>query len=173
MVFEQVENKLNLSVYNRSNDILWGMLGANYVHFTILQEFVANSLAVEVGTFSQLTTNAHAYLNNFTPALWITSPIEYPDYNHMDLSTDHTNNIIHWIADVNRIIGYKQYMPLNQPLYSNFLTGTAYPALSAWHALKHHKHDTCLNYLSQITSEDWQLGCTQFANSIIAKRSVD
>jgi hypothetical protein len=35
-----------MTVTNRSNDLCWGMLGANYVHFTILQEYLAARLGV-------------------------------------------------------------------------------------------------------------------------------
>jgi hypothetical protein len=36
---------LNMTVFNRSNDILWGAYGANLVHFSVLQEYMAARLA--------------------------------------------------------------------------------------------------------------------------------
>jgi thymidylate synthase len=52
---------LDMTVTNRSNDLIWGMLGANYVHFTILQEYLAARLGVEVGRYHHFTNNLHVY----------------------------------------------------------------------------------------------------------------
>jgi thymidylate synthase len=52
---------LDMTVTNRSNDLCWGMLGANYVHFTILQEYLAARLGVEVGRYHHFTNNLHVY----------------------------------------------------------------------------------------------------------------
>jgi thymidylate synthase len=54
---------LNMTVFNRSNDAIWGMLGANAVHFSILQEYLAAKLGVQVGVYHQISNNAHIYLN--------------------------------------------------------------------------------------------------------------
>lgn len=53
--------KLNMVVFNRSNDIVWGAYGANAVHFSVLQEFIAASLEVEVGWYEQVSTDYHVY----------------------------------------------------------------------------------------------------------------
>jgi thymidylate synthase len=57
------ENKLDLTVCCRSNDMLWGAHGANAVHFSVLQEYLAAALEIEVGTMYQLSNNAHIYLD--------------------------------------------------------------------------------------------------------------
>ena len=61
MVFSVVNDKLNLLVNNRSNDFWWGYAGANAVHFTIIQEFVATALGLKVGTYSTVSNNLHLY----------------------------------------------------------------------------------------------------------------
>lgn len=52
---------LNMSVFNRSNDIVWGALGANAVHFSVLQEYMAAAIGVRVGRYYQISSNLHAY----------------------------------------------------------------------------------------------------------------
>jgi thymidylate synthase len=52
---------LDMTVTNRSNDLLWGLLGANYVHFTVLQEYLAARLGAEVGLYHHFTNNLHVY----------------------------------------------------------------------------------------------------------------
>jgi thymidylate synthase len=53
--------ELDMSVFNRSNDIIWGAYGANAVHFSFLQEYIACSLSVPVGRYWQISDNYHAY----------------------------------------------------------------------------------------------------------------
>ena len=54
---------LDLMVMCRSNDIVWGAYGANVVHFTFLQEYLACALGKAVGTFTQVSWNYHAYID--------------------------------------------------------------------------------------------------------------
>ncbi len=53
--------KLDMTVFNRSNDIVWGAYGANAVHFSILQEYLACAVGVPVGRYWQVSDNYHAY----------------------------------------------------------------------------------------------------------------
>lgn len=52
---------LDLTVCCRSNDIIWGATGANAVHFSFLQEWMAAQIGVGVGKMYQLSNNWHAY----------------------------------------------------------------------------------------------------------------
>jgi hypothetical protein len=52
---------LDMTVFNRSNDLIFGCLGANAVHFAILQEYIASMIGVKIGTYYQITTNLHLY----------------------------------------------------------------------------------------------------------------
>jgi hypothetical protein len=58
-----IDGKLNMTVCNRSNDVVWGMLGSNVVHFTMLQEFIALAVGVEIGVYRVFTNNLHFYLD--------------------------------------------------------------------------------------------------------------
>ncbi len=62
--FKIRDNKLNMTVCNRSNDMLWGAYGANVVHMSILQEYMAAHLEVEVGVYRQVSDSFHIYLND-------------------------------------------------------------------------------------------------------------
>lgn len=52
---------LDMTVCNRSNDFIWGMLGANAVHMTMLHELICNELRVRVGKYQVFTNNLHIY----------------------------------------------------------------------------------------------------------------
>jgi hypothetical protein len=56
------DGALDLVVYNRSNDLVLGAYGANAVHFSMMQEYVARKISCEVGTYTQVSSNMHVYL---------------------------------------------------------------------------------------------------------------
>lgn len=57
------EGKLSMSIFCRSNDIVWGAYGANAVHFSMMQEYLAFGIGVQLGTMYQISNNFHAYLD--------------------------------------------------------------------------------------------------------------
>jgi thymidylate synthase len=61
------DGHLDMLVVNRSNDLVWGALGANVVHFTYLQELIAFSAGLKIGTYRVVSNNLHVYteLNNY------------------------------------------------------------------------------------------------------------
>lgn len=61
---EDGSDALDITVCNRSNDMIWGAYGANVVQFSMLQEVMALSLGVEVGVYYQFSNNFHAYTDN-------------------------------------------------------------------------------------------------------------
>ena len=64
-VFTNVGGQLDMTVVNRSNDLVWGMLGANVVHFSFLHEYVAHFSGLPMGHYHQFSSNLHAYTDNF------------------------------------------------------------------------------------------------------------
>lgn len=52
---------VDMTVTNRSNDIIWGAYGANAVHFSMLQEYIASALQRKCGCYYQQSNNLHAY----------------------------------------------------------------------------------------------------------------
>ena len=56
-----VDGALNMTICNRSNDLVWGALGSNIVHFSFLQELIAWELKIPVGFMYQFTNNLHIY----------------------------------------------------------------------------------------------------------------
>lgn len=58
-----VPPKLNMTVFCRSNDIIWGCYGANAVHFSYLLDYMASRLDLQVGTYTQISVDWHGYLD--------------------------------------------------------------------------------------------------------------
>ena len=74
--FRVRDDALDMTITCRSNDMLWGGYGANAVHFSVLQEFVAAMVGVRVGEMHQISNNAHLYEATLPPAL----PLAYDGY---------------------------------------------------------------------------------------------
>lgn len=53
--------ELDMTVCNRSNDIVWGAYGANVVHMSVLHEFVAGATGLKLGHYHQVSNNYHLY----------------------------------------------------------------------------------------------------------------
>ena len=61
IVFRIRNHQLDMVVYNRSNDMIWGAYGANVVQFSMLQEYVAAHLGIRPGTYTQVSNSFHVY----------------------------------------------------------------------------------------------------------------
>jgi hypothetical protein len=82
VVFDTRGNKLNMTVFNRSNDIWWGAYGANAVHFSFLQEFVACAIGMRCGAYRQVSNNLHLYTEVYSATKYVESP---PNHEEFDL----------------------------------------------------------------------------------------
>jgi thymidylate synthase len=61
--FYILNNKLNMSVMMRSNDLWYGFCNDQYC-FSKLQEMISNKLKIKIGTYYHFVNNIHIY-NNF------------------------------------------------------------------------------------------------------------
>lgn len=59
--FDGTRGVLDMTVVNRSNDIVWGAYGANAVHMSFLQEVIACAAGLPLGTYYQFSNNFHSY----------------------------------------------------------------------------------------------------------------
>jgi len=54
-------NKLNLTVYMRSNDLVWGASAVNIFNFTFMLEYFSQILGLEIGEYYHIANNFHYY----------------------------------------------------------------------------------------------------------------
>jgi hypothetical protein len=55
-----------MTVTNRSNDIVYGAMGSNLFHFSMLLEYMAYQCDMAVGKYYQVSNNLHLYTENPT-----------------------------------------------------------------------------------------------------------
>ena len=68
--FKVRDGKLQMTVCCRSNDLLWGAYGANVVHFSMLQEYVAGKLGLPLGPYYQVSDSLHVYTGGEGGKVW-------------------------------------------------------------------------------------------------------
>jgi hypothetical protein len=73
------EGRLDLTVFCRSNDIIWGAYGANAVHMSFLLEYMALWIRCPVGVYRQVSVNWHGYLKTIEPLQHLRHHLYVPD----------------------------------------------------------------------------------------------
>jgi hypothetical protein len=59
--FRYTQGKLDMTVCNRSNDLIWGLCGANIVHMTLLHQLISEATGLQMGRYHVFTNNLHIY----------------------------------------------------------------------------------------------------------------
>ena len=75
--------ELDMTVCCRSNDIIMGAYGANAVHMSVLQEYIAAGVGVPVGKYYQISNDYHMYLRDMDKVKDLMN-----DYDHYAGATD-------------------------------------------------------------------------------------
>jgi len=160
--------RLNMTVCNRSNDLLWGMFGANVVHFSILQEYMAAKIGVGVGVYNQFTNNLHVYKDKWKPEKWTKAspPLNYlSSMRHLSLVDD----IDVFDRELAQFVNCLRpsFDPLKQTMseFSEpFIEDVAVPMLHVWVNHRARKYAICRPLLREIKSDDWKIACTNWIN---------
>jgi thymidylate synthase len=95
-------DSLDLTVFCRSNDIIWGTYGANAVHFGFLLEYVAVQSGMKPGRYNQISVNYHAYEYQYRKCLQILDKpflSSYPRVIEMPYEADYLISDILEFAD--------------------------------------------------------------------------
>lgn len=157
---------LDWTVYNRSNDFILGALGANAVHMSIIQEYVARMVGVKVGRYWQVSNCMHVY-TELTPhwqkckdlPLTVYDPYKEGVVGPFPLITNRDS----WMSDLYTFMecpwGGQRYV-------DPFFNYVAKPMAITHRA---HKEDKSgLYYVAAIQASDWRMACEQW----LMKREV-
>lgn len=176
---------LDMTVDNRSNDLVWGLLGANYVHFTMLQEYMAAHIGVEVGKYYHQTNNLHAYTKTwqgYNPTgghPWLD---EYRPSDHNSerywrdchSSVGNKFKLVPLVKDpqqfdrelldfVGLYSGEYPFNPADDLVWQEpFLWEVALPMCRAFGRYKEKNWKHAEGWLEQIKADDWRVAATQW-----------
>jgi len=155
------ECALHMTVCCRSNDAIWGCYGANVVHFSMLQEYMASMIGVNVGEYVQISDSFHVYNDNpywkkVKENIGLVGELEEDPYSSRIVSPwPMVQDPETWDREL--------YCFLNQHTcnYKNsFFTQVAIPIHLAWMS---HKHDNSGHlFVSDIAASDWRMACHEW-----------
>jgi thymidylate synthase len=156
---------LDMTVFNRSNDMIWGAYGANAVHMSFLQEVMASWIGVPVGRYWQVSTNFHAYLNTLEKISSIgNSSPDITKYQQEIISPFPIVNgsIDEWFEDLSMFMDEGPVMGYRD----KFFKKVAVPMLMSWNHWKNKEDpehiEKAIDSASDIQATDWRLACTEW-----------
>jgi thymidylate synthase len=163
---------LDMTVINRSNDAIWGMLGANVVHFSFLQEYMAACIGVEVGVYHQITNNLHVYEWNFKPEEWLAEPWkDTPNPYFRANLTPLVKDPATFDREVVEFVERHKEGSVDSPRYKEpFLNDTARRVCVAYHHYKRGDLGDALEVAGNIAADDWRIACEQWIQRRIERR---
>ena len=163
---------LDTTVFNRSNDLVWGLTGANAVQFAFLSSYVAGHLGVDVGIYNQVTCNAHAYLKTWEPELWLSwdEDVRYQrdGIQPFPLIRDPETFDEELPQFVTNFSG--QRFPAPTCYREPFLQNVARPMLWAFRCYKDKEDASALGWLEKIEADDWRIAASGWIERRLAKR---
>ena len=157
--------KLDMTVFNRSNDMIWGAYGANAVHFSVLQEVMAAWVDVPMGQYWQISTNFHAYHNTLEKHGNVTH--NAPGFDPYALGEVRPIPIVNgpidiWMQDLDMfmtqgaVIGFRD----------KFFKKTVVPMWQSWFTWKEKddalRYDKARKLALQIAAPDWSRACVEW-----------
>lgn len=173
------DGKLNMTVCNRSNDMVWGAYGANAVQFSMLQEWLAAAIGVEVGYYVQQSDSYHVYVDN---PFWAQvceknyRPAYHSAYDHTELEVEPYPlvegfgvNDRRWeatkvLADCEALDKAAQAgMGLGVPAYqSQYFKNVVCPVMYAYSAYKDKGYTRAVEALQHCMATDWRMAMQQW-----------
>lgn len=157
---------LDMTVCCRSNDAIWGAYGANAVHFSVLQEYIAAAVGVEVGRYYQMSNNFHVYHNdllnrclqdtsdrrlydNFTPMRMVDDPLTFLD------------ECVQMCLDVDGLYGGKPRVKVVE-VKNKFIHSVAHPMMMCHYHFKKGDKFGAKRWCSAVVADDWRLACAEW-----------
>lgn len=145
-----VDGRLDLTTINRSNDLVWGLCGANAVHLSMAHEFLAAAVGVPMGVWRHLTTNLHYYkwhedLVKSTQVqpnfVWKQFPKRQPL----------VKDPVAFLRECEEIVAGKQ-----EDFTEPFLEDTVEPVWASWREWKAGNKSDAVEIAECIESDDWR-----------------
>lgn len=161
-------DSLNMTVCNRSNDFVWGMMGTNVVHFTMLQELIASAAGYKLGMYHVFTNNLHIYtsLPQFENVYNTSLP------NDIYKGLDRCEELMPLLAGG---VSYKEFMndcllllDGEETFASDWVQHVAWPMKMAYLDKKNRSE-----WINEIVASDWHRACSEWNRRVIAKSKLN
>ena len=160
---------LNMTVCNRSNDMIWGCYGANYVHFTFLMEYIAAHLDLRMGTYTHVSDSFHIYKDNpsFKKQFELQSRVSNINW-YTTAEPRSITPLIESTAEFDNDLENFMRNEWREFTYSEpFFTDVAVPMRTVWDHYKNDNRLEALRNVEMIKSLDWKFACSQWIKRVM------
>lgn len=169
--FRVRDGVLDMSVCNRSNDLVWGMFGSNIVHMTYLQEFIAIAAGLELGHYHVFTNNLHIYTDRYPNGKDIRENLvegpnpyaeryggyeTFPILHHADAAESFLRDCEYFITSKWDKIGSPWLLQVAKPMHDAYLAQT---------------YEGRMAHASLIEAKDWRTNCEEWLRRKYGKDS--
>jgi thymidylate synthase len=145
---------LDMLVNCRSNDIVYGAYGANAVHFSLLQQYLAARIGIPVGIYHQVSFNWHMYENTTDHvdrgAALLSAQEPYPGTVPL---VDHPES---FDEELDLLLAGSPWEHHEGQFRNKFLSDTALPLWRANSYRREKQYDKALATASTILAPDWR-----------------
>jgi len=157
--FKIRRGKLNMTVCNRSNDMIWGAYGANAVHFSVLQEYMAAMIGVDVGVYNQVSDSLHVYDNDLYKRVMdiqrdLHNPYEYDSITPYPL----VKNTDTWLYELSMFMDERWDLNFSNTFFSD----VAIPMALAYRLHKARDYNGAFEMMAMCKADDWRIACVQW-----------
>jgi hypothetical protein len=173
--FEMRNGCLNLTIFNRSNDVILGAYGANSVHMSFLLEYVACCVGLPMGKYWQISGNYHVYEDTWLSKVRTDLGVD-PDLYQAEVHGERPISIhpLGRMMDSSERLGteIKRFCAQSGGYGDNtFLTTICDPLLGAWGDWKDKNRARALMRVQQIDDQtnDWVNACRMWMERRVMK----
>jgi len=160
------QGRLDMTVCCRSNDMIWGAYGANAVHFSMLQEYMAAAIGCPIGQYWQMSNNFHTYLDTYTPLADLAdgSMIKPCRYELVEVKPYSMVNIPigRWNQEFAMFMTEGMVLGITDPFFKR----VAAPILHAHQTYKElsgaDRYDAATAIVSGCMASDWRTACEEW-----------
>jgi thymidylate synthase len=167
LLFTTQDSKLNMTMFNRSNDLVWGgVSGANVVHFSYFYEYVLCGTGYMLGEITVVSNNAHVYLNDQWAKIK-DAPAQTFYETHVVPTPRLYGGISHGFdGELNQFVqDTMRGFDISSRHYNyEFLKGLCVPMYNAWIYHKAGNDRNALEELESISFFDWRIASQSWIN---------
>jgi len=156
---------LDMTVFNRSNDMVWGAYGANAVHMSFLQEVMASWIGIPVGNYWQISTNFHAYIDTLEKVMpLMEKSAGFTDYELGRVKPYPIVNtpISTWFSELDMFMSEGPAIGFTDPFFKK----VAVPMLLTWRIWKDKGNPdrvaNAIDSAERIAATDWRKACVEW-----------
>lgn len=156
---DETHSVLDMTVCCRSNDVIWGAYGANAVHFSILQEYLAARIGVDMGVLYQISNNFHGYLatmdkvsedNRYEVDQTITPSPMFRYHEHID-------------ADIADFMAWFDAEEVACPMFLNpWFQETLVPAVLSYRVFRKEGGAAAARAAARVKATDWSVALAEW-----------